>query len=239
MGGPITIDRTDLKITSAGFENTSVKLGRYHCTANGSDLLEAHSYDALVTSVPFEVRVSYTKLELIGFENGLPESFFKKLPYIRRLWVSRPRNPLDVLEFLKKSRCPDLVIIGNPRLGQNFYDSLPCSSSLVYLSMEDRSCKDFDFLSNLTKLEHLKFFSTSKWPVDSINRVIKKCKFFYYVELGVSSVIGKILIRFHFDVYTRVAHVQIGQNLEKLPKGSPEQFIQFLKECEVTKGYCN
>ena len=205
---PITIDRPDLKITSAGFEKKSVKFKHYNSSFYGEQLLEEYGYDALLNPVPFEVHVFYQGLVLIGFENGLPESFFRKLPYIRRLAVTKPMNPVDVLEFLRKSQCPGLIITCHPCLGQNFYDLLPSSSCLSFLNLRDHSCKDFDFLSKLTKLEHLILLPTAKLPVDPIYRVIKKSKFFSRVDLGINP--SFVMVNVGFDVYTKVAYGRIG-----------------------------
>lgn len=105
IGEPIVINRTDLKVTSAGIENFSYTLNRFNGMLMGEDLVS--EYNAQLNPVPFEVFFFFIEFEM-SFENGLPESFFRKFPYIDYLSVTRlsKLNPSDLLEFLKKVAVP-------------------------------------------------------------------------------------------------------------------------------------
>lgn len=114
-------------------------------------------------------------------------------------------------------------------LGQTFYDQLPSSSSLVFLKINDQGTTNFnfDFLSNLTRLEHLMLYiyNKTKWPIDSIYQAIKNLKFFSCLDIATM-----YPLRIHFNVYTKVASSFVDG--QKVFEGNLKELVQYLKKIE-------
>ena len=238
--------RPDVNIFSLGLKNHLFLVHRYRPKFVEMDHNVLIHYDTRQNAIPFPIWLfPFEKIaEVFRKHPGeeisriqIPKSFFRKVPYIASIFmqVTPTSDSHNLVDFLRKSRCPVLLINEGH---QEFLDQVSrlTSTSSLQIWCRPRNVPDlnFDFLTNMSSLVSLEL-RNFKWPLDSILQAVKKCKFFAHLILYHHN-IGRVEVSFR--AYTREAYrcIVLGQ---KLSERTAEELVRYLRENEETKGACD
>ena len=212
-----------------------------------------NDYDSLVNPIPFLVGIN-DSYEIIAEKfqdpsdsgsNKIAKSFFKMVPYISRIcWEMFARSSGDLVDLLTKSRCPEVEIrILDDEFDQAAFDKISRLTSITSLSIDQLNVSsselNFNFLSNMISLRSLRLnISLKKWPIHAIREILKKCRFFSHLNIQRYYLDTDTCVSAYFQPYTKKTRcLMVGRQV--LSERSGEEVIQYLRESEVTKQFCN
>ena len=253
--------RPDVHISSLGLEDYLFVFAWYRCTFLDVDHNYLIRYDTRVNPISFPIMISsfgqiakkFHERSYYDYYDSdddsddseeisqieIPKSFFIKVPHISSIYMSTSSDPRNLVDFLRKSRCPVLRVLNKGH--QEFFNQISYLTSITTLiirtSANVRSVPalNFDFLVNMISLVNLELrICPQKWPLDSILRAVKKCKFFAHLILHQD--INHVEV--FFQPYTREAYNCMVFK-RKLPEQSVEELFQYLSENEETKPFCD
>ena len=242
--------RPEVNIFSLGLKNHlfGVAIYRRKFVDSELDLNVLTHYDARQNPVPFPVWNFNFKKIAETFQKRhdeeisqiqIPNSFFRKIPYIVSIWMNTASDPHNLVDFLRKSRCPELNIINEGH--QEFFDQVSHLTSISFLRIRKNGDHpnvpdlNFNFLTNMESLVSLELhIFPQKWPLDTILQAVKKCKFFAKLILHDH---GVRTVEVHFRDYTKEAY-ECEIFRRKLSENTIEELVQYLRENEETKPFC-
>ena len=258
--------RPDLKIYCLGFKNRLFK------AFTGYKTFETRmvgypgisDYESLEKPIPFSFEISdsiegivrhFEMVSMAPLANPdnprsyqeIPESFFRKVPYISSISMNVRGDSINCFDFLRKSRCPALcVTILHLNGAQEFFDQISRLTSITSLTIRDLpwcsfsfESNFFNFLSNMISLRTLTFKITcSKWPIASILEAVEKCRFFAELTISYNChyYSSNYFVHIFFRPYTKeLYYCKIGG--QELPQNSVKELVRYLKENQTEKNF--